>query len=146
MSMSCYGHIAFGIPTTYEFNLREMLEGEDYEKNADAPEWDEIYYSKKSGTKCPDYKTDHDGWSKWLDEKRAYMEKCGIDMMLSGRDGDLGHNIIIKSTGLSSEWGEAVRIGSLEEKPEWKESIKDFCETMGVPYQEPYWFLTSLYF
>ena len=66
--------------------------------------------------------------------------------MISGYDDNLGSNIIIKETQIESDWGSAVVLKPFETKPEWIVAIKDYCETMGVPYQEPVWFLTSLYF
>ena len=35
---------------------------------------------------------------------------------------------------------------ALEVKPEWIAQIQDYCETMGIPYSKPIWFLTSRYF
>ena len=152
MGSDVSGRIAFGIPTSDELPLRQILRGavkdEDgyWDEVDDDTDEDDRYFTLKSGNECPNYETDHDGWEKWHDERREFLKDSPIDIMISGYDDNLGSNIIIKETQIESDWGSAVVLKPFETKPEWIVAIKDYCETMGVPYQEPVWFLTSLYF
>ena len=153
MGTDAYGKLAFGIPSSEDLPLRDILRGamrdEDgnwTEPDDDAPDEDERYFTAKTGKVCPSYENDKDAWTKWLHEKIDFMKDHLIDIIHSGSDYELAYNIVIKESVLSSEWGEIVVVKSLEIKPEWIAAIRDYCETMGVPYQEPVWFLTSLYF
>ena len=153
MGTDACGKIAFGIPSSEDLPIREILQGATKDENGywsgedgDGPDAEDRYFIAKSGKVCPDFETDRPGWDKWHEDKRDFMKDHPIDVMLSGSDYELRYNIVIKDTALSSEWGEIKPIKSLEIKPEWIDALKDYCETMSVPYQEPVWFLTSLYF
>lgn len=141
MSTDSTGKVAYGIPSTDDYNIREKLESDDGDFD-----WENAYYEKKSGLAYPNFDTQREEWNKWIADKRSFLNQCPVDLMLSGSDYELAENIVIKSTRLSAAWGEIVPIKSLETKPEWDEAIKDFCETMGLEYRQPIWFLTSLYF
>ncbi len=42
----------------------------------------------------------------------------------------------------SQSRGEVTRLGrTIEAKPEWRETLKSFCDKAGIPFQEPEWLL-----
>ncbi len=152
MGSDVSGNIAFGIPTSEDLPIKEILagatkgEGDYWDGGDDEREWEEIYFAKKTGSTEPSYETQKEAWTKWLDDKHKFMKNVPIQIMFSGHGDELGYNIIIQESEITSEWGDAVTLEPFVTKPEWIPAIKDFCETMGIPYQEPVWFLSSLYF
>ncbi len=52
--------------------------------------------------------------------------------------------IAIHESIIDAEWSESIEV-SLGINSEWGAQLKDFCDTVKLPYREPKWYLTSRY-
>lgn len=122
---------------------------DEYEED-DSGGWEKAYFSSVG---LENLSVDHTRFrndTEYNAEVRTYWYKrneakarLGVDIGFAGYDGYTSY--YLSAYSCSSEWG-AMTIASMEIKPEWNEKIKHFCEMVGIEYQQPAWYLTSLYF
>jgi len=87
------------------------------------PDWEELY-EVRSGNK-----TEHSPVE--LDIH------CSFDCSM--------HYLAVKRSLVRAYRGGPKQVKVLEASPEWEGQLKKFCETMGIKWREPSWWLTSLY-
>lgn len=119
-------------------------EGEWDEQLGD--EWEEEYASKK-GVPAPTVEYDtaahkalHQAfWDKKHDLTKA--EPCAVDTHCSG-ECPMPY-AFVKASKTRASRGYPQQITSLAVQPEWDAQLRAFCETMGIPWQQPKWWLVS---
>jgi hypothetical protein len=60
---------------------------------------------------------------------------------------DEGFYVAIRdSIEIKGDWQRGqLKIGGREQRPDWDEKIRAFCELMGLPYRQPEWFVQSIW-
>ncbi len=116
-------------------------DSEDKERVRD---WEEKYTAAK-GCPAPAGEFNRDTYRAWLDKKQPLMKAAGCDVGSHGYEYEDDY-VCIAASEVSVEWGEARRLDSLYVvQPEWEAKLKDFCEALGLTYQEPGWYLVVHY-
>lgn len=78
----------------------------------------------------------------WAAEKMAVMnERCEVDVHCS--DSCSMPFVCVKDSVTRTSRGDAKEIKSLETQSWWDEALRSFAEKMGIPWQEPRWWLVS---
>lgn len=110
-------------------------------------EWDgdwENYYQKT-------FKPEVGRWSKDFtpEQSREYWEKYSA--FQKSLNVEIRHTeydcfmLFIKDSLITAYWCDATEITSLATRVGWEAQLKDFCEKMKIPYQEPKWRLCATY-
>ena len=81
-------------------------------------------------------------WDAW----RKQCETVPGVVRLYGYGDEVKHFVAVKESYFDSEWGEMTKLPDLAVKDHWEATLRDFCETLNIPWREPGWHLTSLYF
>lgn len=137
MSTSTDGILFFG------FTFFEEDSGEDFpECLTEADGW-EAYFAAQHG--CVREEEKEDSYKDYYERKKALetAEPCTIRM--HGGEGCFAHFVAIKKSLVSASRGYPVNVTCLTEEPEWRKQLEDFCKLMNIPFQEPKWFLASLW-
>jgi hypothetical protein len=146
MGLRPYSNFAFGIPSTPSFNLREILE-QKYPEIEDQDAWTSVYYNKKTGQTTPNYATNKWLWEEWIKLKHEFCKNLPCEIQLSGYDGELQYHLVIKESVKESNLSKnVVQVGNTGVFSRWIEALKDVCDTLEIPFEEPCWFLSTLYF
>lgn len=130
MGIDVYGILFYGIPITDE-DIASQLTYHSFEDEEGNPvlgedgeqiegEWDELY-KLKTGDYPP----------------------SGLPFSVHKIDTNNTVVLAVDNSYKSAWWAELIEIKSLEIGPEWNKQLQDFCEIMGIPWQEPKWYLTS---
>lgn len=53
--------------------------------------------------------------------------------------------ISIKGAIFSADWGDFTEITTLNIAPEWDNILKEYCDKLGINYEQPRWYLTAFY-
>ena len=53
--------------------------------------------------------------------------------------------LAVKETLVSASRGCPEKVKTVLVKPEWDDQLRDFCKIMGIKWQQPAWWVTSLY-
>jgi hypothetical protein len=53
--------------------------------------------------------------------------------------------LAVKETLVNASRGSPEKAKTVLVKPEWDDQLREFCEIMGVKWQKPTWWVTSLY-
>lgn len=119
-------------------------EDDENEEELDTPspytDWEEIYLKAKGlAESTDDVKT-------WREKRRTTLDAGGVDVVLAGYGECLIDCIVIKESYVRAEWGEVLPLKTLETKPEWDGQLREWCETLGIEYRQPGWFVAALYF
>jgi len=141
MSTTTDGNLYYGIqlgesrPWT-----NEDLQYEDYD-------WEE-YYAMKIGVKKPDAEYSDNTkhlYKEYWDNKHTLIKnsRCSIGIHCSF-DYPLYYVCITKSK-VTAPRGTPIVIKSLEIEDGWDDALKDFCKIMDIEYEQPHWWLSSLW-
>jgi hypothetical protein len=143
MGVSTDAILFWGIVSTDEDE--RWLRPSDEDEEGDVPDW-EARYAAAVGVPEPSepYGEEskplyHDYW----DRKRAAIEASGCSMgtHCSG-DYPMDYVTVVASKTRASR-GCPQEIRSLEVGPDWEAKLRDFCAQLGIPWQEPGWWLVS---
>lgn len=116
----------------------------DWDSLADK-DWEELYAEKK-GITPPTVEYSEATRVEW----RAYQAKvrearanepCEIACHCS--DGCSIPYVYIKDTHVTASRGDPQEVKTLETDPAWRDQLKAFCDLMGIPWQEPKWYIAS---
>lgn len=132
MSISSDGILFYGFLID-EDKQEELERLFDYDETG--IEEPEEYYAMKVLNKG---KVSYEEYSE-LDKK----EPCEIGMHCS-YDYPM-YYVGIKESELRAWRGYPKKIESFDINKKWNQQIKDFCKIMGIEYQEPDWYLASMY-
>lgn len=100
--------------------LKEMKEKKSY---SDETDW-EATYEVRTGKKASDSPVEID-------------IHCSFECSM--------YLVAIRETFVKAYRGDPQKAKTVLVKPEWGVQLRRFCETMGIPWQEPGWWVTSLY-
>jgi hypothetical protein len=127
--------------------------------HADEGEWDEFIgdeegdsnweaaYAAKKGEPAPavEYDTEENKalhsahWER--EHKLIAAEPCEVDSHCSG---DCPMPFVCVKASKTTAWrGDPKEIASLAVGPTWESELRGFCALMGIPWQEPKWWLAS---
>jgi hypothetical protein len=80
--------------------------------------------------------------------RRAARAAFGFQTVRSGCYEDEDHEVLcISESVIKGRWFAATEVdpANLIARPEWTERLKAFCDSIGMPWSEPKWYLTVLY-
>ena len=150
MGISSDGQLCFGIDFGEEYEFPWI--DEDGESDID-DWWREVNGYKPLYTDLWDENGNYgEGYTeeKWQEEynrKREWDKQnplpvefcyyCSYDYPM--------HILSIPSTRIHCCRGEAVEVTNLKIDDSWRGILKDFCDTYNIKFEEPKWWLTSMY-
>ena len=108
-------------------------------------EWEELYAEKK-GIKPPEVAysdATRAEWSAYWDKTREARAAEPCEMACHCSDGCAIPYVYIKSTHVTASRGYPQEVKTLEINPAWRGQLKAFCDLMGIPWQEPKWYIAS---
>lgn len=127
-----------------------------YGIHADEGEWDgfesarwEDALASKRGVPdpCTSYETEEEQriQSEYWEKRRAICkaEPCALDIHCS-YECQMPF-AYIKASRITASRGYPEQVASLEVNPEWDANLKVFCDLMGIPWQQPKWWLVSFW-
>lgn len=151
MSNSVYAHLVYGFPVLND-------EGTDYAEK-DPPKW----LSNKNGEalSIEDIVVKLEGIQRPIEEydggsdpiikqkhkdfwqaKRDAEERSGVLLVSHCRDGYPMWILGIKASWKLEHRGGVTELGqTIEAEPEWRDTLKAFCDKAGIPFTEPQWLL-----
>lgn len=135
MSTNPHGELFWGFPVDKE----DVTRGDDSMFLSEAS-----FYFEAKGIHVPqskDYKSPE--WDAWREKGKTVP---GV-VRLYGYGDEIKHFVAVKESFFDSEWGEMIKLpDGLAVKDHWRATLKEFCDVLGIPWREPAWHLTSLYF
>lgn len=98
----------------------------------------------------PDEINDPECMPEWEDlyEKRSGkpLKDCPVEIGTHCTYGDgRMYFLAIKETIVRASRGWPEKAATVTEKPEWRSQLEQFCIWMGIEWQEPAWWVTSIY-
>lgn len=140
MGNSATATIAFGfiLPKSFDDDIEESYA----EKKGILPP-SKPYSRQENGD--PDQE-----WSAYWSKKRNIYAASGVDIDIGGCSADDGDNdkiLIVRASKINAYWEKAESFdpNSLKVQDGWVKMLVEFCETMGIEYQEPKWLLFAYY-
>jgi len=120
----------------------EMPDGIDY---FDASQkWEEAHRPKEPDDRS-DYRTpEWDEWRARLQEWKKSPEY--VEVGWSGAENCECYYVHAYGLLISVEWGEQIEVNLASPGPEWDEQIRRFCESCGLEFNQPKWYLAARYF
>jgi hypothetical protein len=124
---------------------------EDPDAGADDTDAAAMYALKKEGLKEPEEEFSHED-EKILNLYKDYWDKRNKIHDAAGCEHDIHcscdypmHYAAVTESVTTARRGSPEEITSLVEGHDWREKLRDYCETLGIPWQEPKWWLVSLW-
>lgn len=111
----------------------------DWDKRLE-DDWTDTFAAHK-GVLSPD--SGNDAFNAYWSKKSQLLaaEPCEIDQHCSG-----AHPIsfvYIAESKITASRGDAKEVGTIWIGERWRDQLKEFCNLMGIPWQEPKWYLVS---
>lgn len=123
MSISSDGIFFFGMIWKDEDSPWREPSAKEVEDAEALDEWEDLY-EQRSGKRVSDCPV----------EMRIHCSfACGMWFLA------------VKETVVSASRGYPEKAKTVTEKPEWRSQLEGFCVVMGIKWQEPAWWVTSLY-
>jgi len=89
----------------------------------------------------PAYKS---AWSEHWKRKRALEDEHGVEIVLHCSDSYPMYILAVKASVQTASRGSLIELGqALSVGPEWRETIRSFCERAKIPFEEPQLILCS---
>lgn len=136
MGMDLEAHLYYGLPVTDP----DDSEGDDFDldeairkMNGLQDRYNTVIYGSE----------DYDEYRKEFEEVQKPW--AALDVVLRGYEEFINHCIIIKSTEVNVEWSTLGDVPDLTVDPAWRELLKSFCEKAEIPFTEPAWHFSGLY-
>ena len=138
MGVSSDAMLFYGFSAEDEDSWEEIFDGKD---------WDEAIAEKK-GLRAPE--VDYSASEENKEIHRAYWAKkvalladepCVFNMHCSDSCSIL--YVCIRESEVVASRGEAVEVKTLTVNLAWDGQLKAFCDLMGIPWQQPRWYLVS---
>ena len=139
MSISSDGILFYGIMLNWEDGEEPWADDED----GDHEEW----LANKLGISDREPKHEvytSDDWKSYWKYKREQFALLGVEFVLHCSYDYSMWGIAVSESLSNASRGEPKEIKSTDIKPEWANRLKSFCESVGIGYEEPKWWLTSL--
>lgn len=114
----------------------------------DAAQWQD-HFATVMELKPPEvaYEGNEEEYHTYYDQMQAAVVEAGCEVDATGDHEWAERPRFVHVTAgqiyASAPQVEPLDAGRLEVKPEWNAKLKSFCELMGIPFQEPGWYLTS---
>lgn len=117
------------------------------EDDGDGPE---IHYAAKMGVKEPeDEYSDKPGvkekYSKYWDEKQRINKESGCKVVWHCSWECPMFGLAISASTRTASRGYPTEIKAVEVDENWDVCLKDYCEKMDVEYEQPKWWLVSMW-
>lgn len=150
MGSEPHGLVFYGFPLVDEDGepVNPWASEDDEEEEGDDPycDWGERLAIARGAAK-PEHKDyNSSDWGTFFKKKAEAKEASPINVALAGYGECLIDCIVIKESYVRAEWGEVLPLKTLETKPEWDGQLREWCETLGIEYRQPGWFVAALYF
>jgi len=163
VGISSDGILVFGInfdelnPFTHyisEEGYTEPREGFD-EDEEDPNEFDfeDLVVKHFSDLTEPEHITDETGrgvygddWKAYWGAKREVLARVNVELVSHCSYEYPMYILGIKESERTAYRGSPEKLGStIEAKPEWRLTLKDFCDRFDIKFEEPQWILASIY-
>lgn len=134
MGQSPQTDIFFGFLLTRDYD-REMSEAEEVARDAISEgEWGAFYLRQKGIPASRQH---------WEDDQASEVSGCIIES--HGYDGDPEYFVAVKASRLNGDWESPLVLdpSHFTIQTEWIEKLRDFCQTMHLPWSEPKWYSVS---
>jgi hypothetical protein len=137
MGVSTDGILVFGFLLEEEGELDHLL-------GLDGDEFDD-FVAKEAGS--PEYKDDmtDEERSAWYNGLNAAVDACPVEPITHCSYDYPLHIISIRGTENRAARGYPVEVELNDPSPEKIAAAKEWCEKYGIPWQEPKWYLASLW-
>jgi len=129
-----------------------LFYGIAYDDDVEMPWEDEImdpedFYARARGAKIPtvEYEMDKRAHERFWDERRKLMRASGVEIGRHCSDRYPMLYLATRETEITAYRGfpKTVDPKGLVPPKDADKKLKDFCETMGLPYRQPEWTLVS---
>lgn len=142
MGSDCEARLCWGIPYT-----REEL-GEQFADQLFNRAWDLSQARLQAAVPKPEgVDQQSPEWEAWKQRRSAW--EIGQPGLLRRGYADVapGPLIYMRASDHSVKWDQVLTIepGMLKVDPDWEPVLWEYCETLGLPWKQPGWFLSAYY-
>lgn len=142
MGVSTDGILAYGFSLGEDFDCTKVF---GYE-NDGGPDFDALYLNKAGFRKKPDHSDFDKDWAEYWNAEKEFLADANCEVFTYCSHDYPIYFVAIKGSIYRVNRGHTTEIpDGLMADPAWKDTLRAYCELMGIEYQEPKWLLTSLW-
>lgn len=117
---------------------------EEWEAPFNTDDWEEVYCAKK-GLPAPadPYEGRESLFKEYWTAKRDLLKEANAKLSAHCSGDYPMWYVCVNASETTANRGYPQQIDNLNVGPDWHAKLKDFCDTLGIEYQQPRWWLVS---
>jgi hypothetical protein len=118
-------------------------EGESWIAEEFERDWESAYAAKRGLVEPTSSDFDSPEWKAYWRQQRELIAACPCEIGSHCSSSYPIEFACITASFATARRGDPQEITSIEVGPGWRDELMAFCELMGIPWQEPKWWLAS---
>lgn len=143
MGLSAKAILFYGICYSDTLNLNQLYK--EHGVDVDSPDFEEYpefdtWYATKKGI----IRNNFSSYTEFSNARNFVNDNSGCDVSYYCSSDYPMYFVYIIDTKYISYSGETTEISNLSVESDWNDLLKNYCDTLKLPYVEPKWLLVSL--
>ena len=110
------------------------------------PPWREASIKEREEEGCDELSTNPEWEDLYCLRSGKEIKDCPVELRMHYSYGAAGRWFLgVEETVVQASHGWPEKAKTVTEKPEWRSQLEQFCVIMGIEWQEPAWWVTSIY-